>query len=53
MDPEYVEKFRVTLFLLRREKSQFYLVWEIFDIYGPTANNSAVNTWALVNCEGT
>ena len=53
MDPEYVEKFRVKLFLLRREESQFYLVWEIFDIYGPTANNSAVKTWALANCYGT
>jgi hypothetical protein len=53
MNPEYVENFRVKLFLLRREKSQFYLVWEFFDIYGPTANNSAVKTWALANCDGT
>jgi hypothetical protein len=27
-------------------KSQFYLIWEIYDIYRPTANNPAVKTRA-------
>ena len=37
---------------VRREKSQFYLIWVISDRYSLTANNSAVKTWALTNCEG-
>jgi hypothetical protein len=47
-----MEKFRVKEVLLRREKSHFYLIWEISDVYGPTANNSAVKTWTWARCGG-